>query len=45
MRKTETIRVNAGKGYDVKIAEGLVADCGEEIAKACPKVRKAASAA
>ncbi|MCR4805697.1 MAG: 3-dehydroquinate synthase [Clostridia bacterium] len=42
MRKTETIRVNAGRGYDVKIAEGLLADCGEEVAKACPKAKKAA---
>ncbi len=41
-RKTRIVHVNAGKGYDVLIREGILSYAGEETAKVCPKAAKAA---
>lgn len=41
-QKTRCVHVNAGKGYDILIREGLLSYAGEEIAKVCPKAVKAA---
>ena len=40
--RTRTVHVNAGKGYDVLIREGILSYAGEEVAKICPKAGKAA---
>ncbi|MBR3719251.1 MAG: 3-dehydroquinate synthase [Firmicutes bacterium] len=41
-KKTRCVHVNAGRGYDVLIREGILADAGEETVKVCPKAVKAA---